>query len=120
LAWPHFRLAVTPRVKDPGGRWRDGETSFIPVNVWRDTAENVAESDIGKGTRVVVTGRLRTRSWQTDTGDRRTITELEADEVAPSLRFHQVRQIVKAERTRTSGRERDPASRADGIDEPPF
>jgi single-strand DNA-binding protein len=60
VAVTNFRLAVTPRVKDPGGGWRDGETSFIPANVWRDTAENVAESDIGKGTRVVVTGRLRT------------------------------------------------------------
>jgi single-strand DNA-binding protein len=56
VAVTNFRLAVPPRVKDPGGGWRDGDTSFIPVSVWRDTAENVAESDIGKGTRVSPAG----------------------------------------------------------------
>jgi len=121
VAVTNFRLAVTPRVKDPDGSWRNGETSFIPVNVWRDIAENVAESDIRKGARVLVTGRLRTRTWETEQGDKRSMTELDADEVAPSLRFHQVHEIVKADRTRgPAGRERQAPSRADDLDEPPF
>lgn len=81
----NFRVAITNRVKD-GDSWKDGESSFFSVNVWRDQAEHVAES-LSKGARVVVIGRLRTRSWETPEGDRRTVTEIEADEVAPSLRW---------------------------------
>jgi single-strand DNA-binding protein len=82
----NFRLAVTPRVKDGEG-WRDGETSFFRVNAWRDLAENATES-LSKGTRVVVLGRLKARSWEDkDTGERRSVVEVEADEVAPSLRW---------------------------------
>ena len=105
VAVTNFRLAVTPRVKDADGSWRNGETTFLPVNVWRDSAVNVAESDIGKGSRVVVTGRLRTRSWETVAGERRSVTELDADEVAPSLRFHIVKGVEKPDRSR------DPAGR---------
>src|SRR6266566_496395 len=81
----NFRLAVTPRVRD-GDAWKDGETSFFRVNVWRQMAENVAES-MTKGSRAVVVGRLRTRSWETPEGEKRSVTEVEADEVAPSLKF---------------------------------
>jgi single-strand DNA-binding protein len=81
----NFRLAVTPRLRDGEG-WRDGETSFFRVNVWRDLAEHVAES-LGKGDRAVVVGRLKTRSWETPEGEKRSVTEVEADEVAPSLKF---------------------------------
>ena len=81
----NFRLAVTPRVRD-GDSWKDGETSFFRVNVWRQQAENVAES-LSKGARCVVVGRLRTRSWETPEGEKRSSTEIEADEVAPSLKF---------------------------------
>jgi single-strand DNA-binding protein len=81
----NFRLAVTPRVKDGEG-WKDGETSFFRVNCWRQLAENVTET-LSKGARAIVIGRLRIRSWETDTGDKRTVVEIEADEVAPSLRF---------------------------------
>ena len=81
----NFRLAVTPRVRD-GDAWKDGETSFFRVNVWRQQAENVAES-LSKGSRCVVVGRLRTRSWETPEGEKRSSTEIEADEVAPSLKF---------------------------------
>ena len=81
----NFRLAVTPRVRD-GDNWKDGETSFFRVNVWRQMAENVAES-MTKGSRAVVVGRLRTRSWETPEGEKRSVTEVEADEVAPSLKF---------------------------------
>jgi single-strand DNA-binding protein len=83
----NFRLAVTPRVRD-GEQWRDGETSFFRCNVWRQQAENLAES-VGKGARVIVIGRLRTRSWETPEGDKRSVVEVEADEVACSLKFAQ-------------------------------
>jgi single-strand DNA-binding protein len=81
----NFRLAVTPRVKD-GESWRDGETSFFRINAWRQLAEHVAES-LGKGDRAVVVGRLKTRSWETPEGEKRSVTEIEADEVAASLKF---------------------------------
>jgi len=81
----NFRLAVTPRVRE-GDSWKDGETSFFRVNVWRQQAENVAES-LTKGNRCVVVGRLRTRSWETPEGEKRSSTDVEADEIAPSLKF---------------------------------
>src|SRR4030095_14742870 len=80
----NFRLAVTARVKD-GDSWRDGETSFFRINVWRQRAEHVAES-LSKGDRAVVIGRLKSRSWETPEGDKRSVVEVEADEVDPSLR----------------------------------
>jgi single-strand DNA-binding protein len=77
----NFRLAVTARVKD-GEDWKDGETSFFRVNVWRQLAEHVTES-LSKGDRAVVIGRLKSRSWETPEGDKRLVVEVEADEVAP-------------------------------------
>jgi len=85
VAVANVRLAVTPRVRE-GEQWKDGETSFFRVNVWRQQAENVAET-LTKGTRVIVTGKLRNRSWQTDGGEQRTVTEIEADELGPSLKW---------------------------------
>lgn len=82
----NFRVAVNRRYKDQSGEWKDGETSFFRVNAWRTLAENSAES-LTRGTRVVVTGRLRSRSWETPEGQTRTAVEIEADEVAPSLRW---------------------------------
>jgi single-strand DNA-binding protein len=82
----NFRLAVTPRVRDEGGGWRDGETSFFRVNVWRQHAENVAET-LQKGMRCMVIGRLRMRSWETPEGEKRSVVEVEADEIGPSLKF---------------------------------
>jgi single-strand DNA-binding protein len=81
----NFGLAVNTRVKD-GDTWRDGETHFFRVNVWRDQAENVAES-LHKGDRDVVVGQLKTRTWGSSEGDKRTVTEIDASEVAPSLRW---------------------------------
>jgi single-strand DNA-binding protein len=81
----NFRLAVTARVKDGEG-WRDGDTSFFRVNVWRQLAEHVTDS-LAKGDRAVVIGRLKSRSWETPEGDKRSVVEVEADEVAPSLRW---------------------------------
>jgi single-strand DNA-binding protein len=81
----NFRLAVTARVKD-GDSWRDGDTSYFRVNVWRQLAEHVTDS-LTKGDRAVVIGRLKSRSWETPEGERRSVVEVEADEVAPSLRW---------------------------------
>jgi single-strand DNA-binding protein len=81
----NFRLAVTARIKD-GDSWRDGDTSFFRVNVWRQLAEHVAES-LTKGDRAIVIDQLKSRSWETPEGDKRSVVEVEADEVAPSLRW---------------------------------
>jgi single-strand DNA-binding protein len=89
----NFRIAVTARVKDGEG-WRDGDTSYFRINVWRQLAEHAAES-LSKGDRAVVIGRLRSRSWETPEGDKRSVVEVEADEVAPSLRWA----IAKPDRT---------------------
>jgi single-strand DNA-binding protein len=93
----NFRVAVTARVRDGEG-WRDGDTSFFRVNVWRQLAEHVADS-LSKGDRAVIIGRLKSRSWETPEGERRSVVEVEADEVAPSLRWA----IAKPERTTTNG-----------------
>ena len=77
--------AVTQRVQQDG-QWRDGDTSFFKVNVWRGQAEHLADS-LSKGDRVMVTGRLRQRSWETPEGDKRSVAEIEADEVGASLKF---------------------------------
>jgi single-strand DNA-binding protein len=76
IAVANLRVAVTQRVQQDG-QWRDGDTSFFKVNVWRGQVEHLAES-LGKGDRVMVTGRLRQRSWETPEGDKRSVTELEA------------------------------------------
>jgi single-strand DNA-binding protein len=81
----NLRVAVTSRVQDKDGTWRDGETSFHKVNVWRDQAVNLTDS-LGKGDRVMVTGRLRQRGWETPEGERRSVTEIDADEVAAAGR----------------------------------
>lgn len=82
-----FRVASTPRRYDSqSGQWVDGEALFLTCNVWRQVAENIAET-LTKGMRVIVTGRLRSRSYDTQNGDRRTVMELEVDEVGPSLRY---------------------------------
>jgi single-strand DNA-binding protein len=80
-----FRVAVTGRVRD-GDTWRDGEPSFYAVVVWRAQAEHAAAS-LAKGSRVVVVGRLVQRSWQADDGSTRSVVEVVADELGPSLRW---------------------------------
>jgi single-strand DNA-binding protein len=82
-----FRVASTPRTLDrASGEWKDGEPLFLACNVWRQAAENVAES-LQRGARVIVTGRLRQRSYETREGEKRTVFELEVDEIGPSLRY---------------------------------
>ena len=82
-----FTVASTPRTFDrQSGEWKDGEALFLRCNVWRQVAENVAES-LTRGSRVLVTGRLRQRSFETKEGEKRTVVELEVDEIGPSLRY---------------------------------
>jgi single-strand DNA-binding protein len=82
-----FRIASTPRTLDrASGEWRDGEPLFLSCTVWRQAAENVAES-LQRGARVIVSGRLRQRSYETREGEKRTVIELEVDEIGPSLRY---------------------------------
>jgi single-strand DNA-binding protein len=127
-----FRIASTPRFRDNStGEWKDGEALFLTVNVWRQQAENVAES-LTRGARAVVTGRLRQRNYETKEGEKRTVYEIEADDVAASLKFASAK-VTKASRnsgTQASGQgssdsngQADPwASGTSGgySDEPPF
>ncbi|MBF6356652.1 single-stranded DNA-binding protein [Nocardia higoensis] len=83
----NFTVASTPRVFDRNtNEWKDGEALFLRCNIWREAAENVAES-LTRGARVIVSGRLKQRSYETREGEKRTVVELEVDEVGPSLRY---------------------------------
>ena len=83
----NFTVASTPRQFDrTSNEWKDGETLFMRCSVWRDAAENVAES-LQRGTRVLVSGRLKSRSYETKEGEKRTVIELDVDEVGPSLKY---------------------------------
>lgn len=94
-----FTVAASRRVYDADtGQWKDGETLFLRCSAWRDLAEHVAES-LTKGMRVVVTGRLRQRSYETPEGDKRTVYEVDADDVGPSLRWATAK-VIKATRDR--------------------
>lgn len=121
-----IRVASTPRFRDNAtGEWKDGEALFLTCNAWRQVAENVAES-LERGSRVIVTGRLRQRSYEKD-GEKRTVYELEVDEIGPSLR-NATAKITKVDRTKVAAGnggqgEADPwASNSAGgySDEPPF
>ena len=93
----NFRIASTPRTFDrQSNEWKDGEALFLRASVWRDFAEHVAGS-LTKGSRVIVTGRLKQRSYETKEGEKRTSIELEVDEIGPSLRY------ATAQVTRSSG-----------------
>lgn len=86
VAVANFRVASTPRrFNAQTNQWEDGEALFLTCNVWRQAAENVKES-LSKGMRVIVTGRLRQRSFETREGEKRTVFEVEVDEVGPALR----------------------------------
>jgi single-strand DNA-binding protein len=111
IAVTNLRVAVTQRVQQDG-QWRDGDTSFFKVNVWRGQAEN----------RLMVTGRLRQRSWETPEGEKRSVTELEADEVGASLKWATAKIERSSQRgngDRTQGRERQVERGGDFNDAPP-
>ena len=93
-----FRVASTPRFRDnQSGEWKDGDSLFLTCNVWRQAAENVAES-LQRGMRVIVNGRLRQRSYETREGEKRTVYEVEVDDVGPSLRNASAK-VVKSTRS---------------------
>jgi single-strand DNA-binding protein len=93
----NFTVASTPRTFDrQANEWKDGDTLFLRCSIWREAAENVAES-LHRGTRVVVTGRLVQRSWESPEGEKRTVVEMQADEVGPSLKYATA-QVTKAQR----------------------
>ncbi|NKW26810.1 single-stranded DNA-binding protein [Rhodococcus hoagii] len=127
----NFTVASTPRTFDKqSNEWKDGQALFLRCNIWREAAENVAES-LTRGSRVIVSGRLVQRSFETREGEKRTVVELEVDEIGPSLRYATA-SVNKANR---GGGSRKPASKPaddpwgsapqqDGFmsatDEPPF
>jgi single-strand DNA-binding protein len=83
----NFTVASTPRTFDrQSNEWKDGETLFLRCSIWRDPAENVAES-LTKGMRVIISGRLKSRTYETKEGEKRTVIEMECDEIGPSLRY---------------------------------
>jgi single-strand DNA-binding protein len=92
-----FTVASTPRILDKAtNEWKDGDALFLRCSVWRQAAENVAES-LTRGARVMVTGRLKQRSFETKEGEKRTVVELDVDEVGPSLRYATAK-VTKASR----------------------
>lgn len=114
-----FTVASTPRTFDRhSGEWKDGDALFLRCNVWRQMAENVGES-LRRGNRVLVSGRLRQRSFETKEGDKRTVVELEVDEIGPSLRYAQasVRKVDREGGTQQS-RPRQQSSGYTGADDP--
>jgi single stranded DNA-binding protein len=117
----NLRVAVTQRIQQDG-QWRDGDTSFFKVNVWRGQAEHLADS-LGKGDRVMVTGRLRQRSWETPEGEKRSVAEIEADEVGASLKFATAKVERASDRgpsDRSQGQERQAERGGDFNEGPPF
>lgn len=98
----NFTVASTPRIYDrQSGEWKDGDALFLRCNIWREAAENVAES-LTRGSRVIVTGRLKQRSFETREGEKRTVFEVEVDEIGPSLRYATAK-VSKASRGSSSG-----------------
>jgi single-strand DNA-binding protein len=97
-----FRIASTPRFLDKAtNEWKDGDSLFLSCNVWRQAAENVAES-LQRGMRVIVTGRLKQRNYETKEGEKRTVYEVEVDDVGPSLRNASAK-VARANRTGGAG-----------------
>src|ERR1700756_3726737 len=97
-----FRVASTPRIRDAAtNEWKDGDSLFLPCNVWRQAAENVAES-LQRGMRVIVSGRLRQRNYETKEGEKRTVYEVEVDDVGPSLRNASAK-VTRAQRSNGNG-----------------
>jgi single-strand DNA-binding protein len=107
----NFRLAVTPRIRQ-GDRWTEGETSYFRITAWRDLATHIGDS-LTKGDRVIVSGQLRARSWETPEGERRSVVEVQAEEVGPSLKW------ATATPQRTS-KANGPAKGGQFTDDPPF
>ncbi|MEI6404220.1 MAG: single-stranded DNA-binding protein [Actinomycetes bacterium] len=118
-----FTVASTTRVLDrTSNEWKDGDTMFLRCSVWRQYAENVAES-LTKGTRVIVTGRLKQRSYETKEGEKRSVVELDVDEVGPALKnaTAKVTRAARSEGGSTAGAPMDdPWAAPVSTEEPPF
>jgi single-strand DNA-binding protein len=106
-----LRIAVTPRTRQEDGSWTDGATSFHTVNVWRHQATNAVDT-LTKGTRVLVVGRPKDRTWTDQDGTEHQVTEVDAEEVGPSLRW------ATAQVTRANGARKTNASQVN--EDPPF
>ena len=122
----NFTVASTPRIFDrQSNEWKDGEALFLRCNIWREAAENVAES-LTRGSRVIVTGRLKQRSFETREGEKRTVVEVEVDEIGPSLRYATAK-VNKASRSGGGGggfgggsRQASPAPASGGAGDDPW
>ena len=123
----NFTVASTPRMFDrQSNEWKDGEALFLRCNIWREAAENVAES-LTKGMRVIAQGRLVQQSYETREGEKRTVVELQVDEIGPSLKYASAK-VTRAERgggrpAPTQGATQDPwgaARPTEFADSPPF
>ena len=98
----NFTVASTPRIFDrQSNEWKDGDALFMRCSIWREAAENVAES-LTRGSRVIVQGRLKQRSYETREGEKRTVVELEVDEIGPSLKYATAK-VNKASRSGGGG-----------------
>ena len=119
VAVARFRIASTPRYRDSAtGEWKDGDTLFLTCQVWRQAAENVAET-LQKGMRAIVTGRLRQRSYETKEGEKRTVYELQVDEAGPSLR-NATAKVTTASRPGNGRGGGEGEASGSYSDEPPF
>ena len=115
-----FRVASTPRYLDKTtNEWKDGESLFLQCQIWRQAAENVAES-LTKGMRVILSGRLKQRSYETKEGEKRTVFEVEVDEVGPSLR-NATAKVTRTQRAAGAGGfGAAPAAAADSFNDDPW
>jgi single-strand DNA-binding protein len=114
----NFRVATSERKKQ-GDEWVDGDECFLDCSIWDEAAENVTES-LTVGAKVIVTGRLRQRSYETNSGEKRTVYEVKCDSVGPSLR-NATAKVNRAERSQSTGRITDDVwAKGDAHDEPPF
>lgn len=128
VAVARFTVAHTPRkFNKQANEWEDGPTTFLPCTVWRQYAENVAES-LTKGTRVIVTGKVQQRSYETNQGEKRTVYEIDVDDVGPALRnaTANVSRVTRSTGSAADARRVEddpwarPVTRSGGDDEPPF
>lgn len=120
----NFRVASTPRkFNRDTNEWEDGDTLFLTCSIWRQAAEHVAES-LRKGDRVLVSGRLKQRSYETTEGEKRTVFEVDAEEVGMSLKYREISRSAVRKTTRSSGSDAPPddpwATGGASSDEPPF
>ena len=112
----NFTIASNDRRKSPAGEWTDGPTTFLRCSVWRDQAENVAET-LTKGLEVIAVGRLQQRDWETKDGEKRTVLELDVDTIGPSLRWATAR-VSKTDRKTATAGATDPWAAGPGSDVP--